>query len=447
MPSRPARVSARGDRGFTVIESLTAAVILLLVATGIITVLITTSGWYAQARMRTEATAVANQVMALVLSRNYTDIKYSEDATLATPPALLAIHKTMTWPSAIGLLSVRTDIDDSLVASSTGLPIKQVTVTATPLNQIVGRPVAISIVRLATDTPNTLASTASTVTVQVQIKEKSAGGTLENLKESGVRVQLLYSSASPDPEWATVYTAAGHSPTGLWALTDPNGIATFESVPQVKDPVNPGYFLTADPRFGTAIRPLHFPERVYPTRMGGSTPVVKYSLEVVRHDTPAILSIGAFQTQGFYSSTLVFGRYNWLIEKPYRPAVGASGTRLRIYAMPILNTVEIEGRTTGTASIYPSTEKLGPYSAEVNDYGIARIVIPWTIDAGLGQSWLVWCRTVGHTAPPYTMTIRASGGWDVPIDQAELMDQPLASSVAQFTDIGSAEPVNLPERP
>lgn len=58
------------DDGFTLIESLTASAILLVVAVGVINTLVTTGGWYAQARLRTEANAVANQVMSVILSRN-----------------------------------------------------------------------------------------------------------------------------------------------------------------------------------------------------------------------------------------------------------------------------------------------------------------------------------------------------------------------------------------
>jgi len=429
---------ARDDRGFTILESLTAATILLIVAVSVVVVLITTSGWYAQARARTEANSVANQVISLILARNYGDIGYSEEATAATPPSLLAIHRSMLWPSSIGTFTIDTVIDGSKVASATGLPIKEITVTASPLVAVPGAPVSVSITRFASDSNGTRGSDAATVTVQVQIKAKVAGRTaLEKVAQSGVRVQLLYASHSPDTE------------SGFWAVTDPNGIATFDSVPEVKDPANPGYFLTSDPRFGTDIRPLYFPQRVYPTRIGSAA--VKYSLEVVRHSTSAVLSVGGFQTQGFYGATFVFGRYNWLVEKPYRPVIGANGTRLRIYAVPILNTPELDGRTAGTGSVYPATTMLGPYSAEVNDYGIARIEVPWTIDPGSGQSWLVWCRTQDRVTkqvlPPHVMTIKAPGGWDTAIDQADLMDQPLASNVAQFTGLGDVDPVNSPIRP
>jgi len=436
IPTSHARVRARDDRGFTVLESIAAATILLLVAAGVITVLVTTSSWYARARLRTEANAVANQVMSLVLSRNYTAIENSSDEDATWPEDIPA---TISQGSSVGTFTVDIAIDGSLVATATGLPIKEVVVTASPLVQPPGAPVSVSVTRLASDSKNGLGSEGATVTVQVQLKTRAPGRTnLENLQQSGARVQLLYAHESPDQG------------LGFWAITDPNGIATFDSVPESKVATSTGYFLTSDPRFGTDVRPLHFPKRVYPTRLGGANPVVKYSLEVVRHNTAAVLRVGGFQTEGFYGATFVFGRYNWLIEKPYRRVVGADGTRLRIYAVPILNTAEMAGRTAGTKSIYPETTQLGPYSAEVNDYGIARIEVPWTVDPGIGQSWLVWCRTADPaTGQPvlHTMTLKAPGGWDVPVDQADLMDQPLASGVAQFTGLGNVEPINSAVRP
>jgi prepilin-type N-terminal cleavage/methylation domain-containing protein len=71
------RLGHARDDGFTLIESLTAAAILLIIAVAIVTTLIATGGWYSSARTRTEANTVANEVMSLILSRNYSDIHYA----------------------------------------------------------------------------------------------------------------------------------------------------------------------------------------------------------------------------------------------------------------------------------------------------------------------------------------------------------------------------------
>jgi hypothetical protein len=177
---------------------------------------------------------------------------------------------------------------------------------------------------------------------------------------------------------------------------------------------------------------------------------VKYSLEVVRQDSPAILSVGAFQTDGFTGGGLVLGVPTWNIEKPYRPVQSASGTKLVIYARPVLNAPGTVSGVVGSGSTYPKESMLGPYSAAVNDYGVAKIVVPWTIDPSLGQSWEVWCsfrdRTTGVLTTHFLLPNgdHASGGWGVPVNQIDLMDQGQRVLLPQFTGLLNVDPVNSP---
>jgi prepilin-type N-terminal cleavage/methylation domain-containing protein len=100
------RLGHARDDGFTLIESLTAAAILLVIAVAIVTTLIATGGWYSSARTRTEATAVANEVMSLILSRNYSDIHYAESNE--TWPT--GIPRQMPWQTAYGDFTVETSM-------------------------------------------------------------------------------------------------------------------------------------------------------------------------------------------------------------------------------------------------------------------------------------------------------------------------------------------------
>jgi len=419
-----AHARSRVDAGFTLIESLTAATILLLVAAAVITVLIATSGWYAKARMRTEATAVANNVMSLILARNYSDIRRPVGAE--TWPA--AIPEVRDWASAVGTFSVETSLV-SQVDTATGLPMIKVIVTASPLGQVLDPPV--SIVRYASGwQEKDQAGRESKVTVEVQIRTDKV-----NLAQSGVRVQLLDSSTMVESHYA---------------VTDGTGVAHFENI-------NEGdYFLTSDPRFGTDIRPLHFPERVYPTHLGSKSqaevPIVKYSLEVARHTTPAMLSVGAFVTAGFNNPQSSVGNVIWDIEKPYRPVTSlpdAYGkvTKLMIYARPVLNVTGTATGIVGSGSTYPDESRLGPYSAEINDYGVAHIEVPWTIDPSIGQYWEVWCTTRDRTTGVETkhpLTDYASGGWGVAVNMIDLLDQTDRPRLPQFIELSNADPVNTP---
>lgn len=434
--SAVARRTSRRDEGFTLIESVTAAGILLVIVGAVITTVISTSGWYAKARVRTEANAVANQVMSLILARNPDEIRRPQGAE----DWPTAIPETMDWDSPNGTFAVET----SLVATvdpATTLPITEVIVTAYPK----GKPLdpAVMVIRYASGWQNwDQESDAATVTVEVQIRANNT-----DVAQSGVRVQLL------DP------TTLAEAPGG-YAVTDSSGIARITGVRERRgsNGVEPGYFLTCDPRFGTDIRPLHFPERIYPTRVGAAgqpeAPSSKYTLEVIRQNAPAILSVGGFMNQGFYGPTFSLGRWNWLIDRPYQPVIGG-GKRLRIYAMPRLNTTQAATVPTGSALLYPTTDQLksnptwrGPYSAEVNDYGIARIEIPWTIDPAIAQQWDVWCYTVqrmpdgsdGPTLDKHELVVDAAGGWGTAVNQVDLLDQGNRSLVPQFVDLANVNP-------
>lgn len=426
----PAAASARvrvSDGGFTLIESLTASAVLLVVSVAVVMTLVATSGWYAKARMRTEANTVANQVMSLILSRNASEIRRPLQGE--TWPD--AIPEQMQWPSAIGTMSVETSLVP-VIDPATKLPVTEVIVTAEPLTQPLDPPAMV--VRYATGwQEKDQNGNKALVPVQVQIQTNRA-----DLAQSGVRVQLLDTSTMGET---------------YYAVTDGSGIARFTGVAQGQ------YFLTSDPRFGTDIRPLHFPARVYPTLLGTpgqpDIPAVKYTLEVVRQTSAALLSVGGFQTDGFKNPQFQFGVWNWDIDKPYRPAMGSNGTKLVIYARPVLNVAGTASGVVGAGATYPDESALeksagapAPYSAPVNDYGVAQIVIPWTVDTGAGQYWQVWCTVVDRTsgASPRTIWLNdyASGGWGTPVNQVDLMDQGQWSKLPQFTGLLNTDPVNLP---
>jgi prepilin-type N-terminal cleavage/methylation domain-containing protein len=406
-----------GDDGFTLIESITAATVLLVIAAAVITTLVTTADWYAKARVRTEAKAVAERVMTLILARNYEDIHLG---TSGQTWADGAIPELMGWPSSVGTLSVETSMAPQ-TDPATGLPVTQVVVTATPIGR--NEDIHATVIRFASgwQRPRVGSSTA-TVAVEVQIM---SGTPRVALSQSGARVQLLNTSTMRET---------------YYAVTNSFGVARFDNVEEGQ------YFLTSDPRFGTDIRPVHFPTRVYPTRSGSSA-VVKYSMDVIRKNTSAILSVGAFENEGFHNPQLVLGRWNWDVVKPYKPVVG-----LVVYARPLLNVDGTGSGIVGADTTYPTESLLGPYAGTVNAYGVAHIEIPWTVDTDLGQRWTVWCTTVdkptaSNPSPSpvkHQMADFASGDWGTPVDQADLMDQGNASKVPQFIDLLNQNPVNIP---
>ena len=384
------------EGGFTLIESLTASAILLVIAVAVVTTLITTGGWYAKARTRTEASTIANQVMSLILARNYSDIHYAEN----NEPWPNGIQESMPWDSTFGEFTVETSMTPTN-DPATGLPMLQVIVTAYPKDQPLDP--AVAVIRYASGWQDTKAAiTEKMVHVRVQLRVVSptpgksiadGGGTL-----AGVRVQLLDANTLEEG--------------GRWALTDAAGVADFGEVAEAKD----GYFLTSDPRFGSAIRPLYFPERKYPTRGGSATAnVVTYQLDVVHSATAAVLRVGAFRNDG-----IVKQGSDFVSTTPYQPVYG-----LTVYATPSLNTAGMSTGTLGSGSRYPDASILpqgGVYSGTVNAYGIAVIQIPWTL-AGAGQSWTVWCYTKANASAPsvkHVLTDYAFGSWAEAINQPDL---------------------------
>jgi prepilin-type N-terminal cleavage/methylation domain-containing protein len=406
------RASSLRDGGFTLIESLTASAILLVIAVAVVTTLVTTGGWYAKARTRTEASAIANQVMSLILARNYSDIHYAQ-GNEAWPAG---IQESMPWDSTYGQFTVETSMTPTN-DPSTGIPMLQVIVTAFPKGQPLEP--AVQVIRYASGWQDTKAAiTEKMVHVRVQLRvvsptpgkaSGSGGGTL-----AGVRVQLLDASTLAE--------------SGRWALTDAAGVADFGEVPEAGD----GYFLTSDPRFGSAIRPLYFPERKYPTRGGSATPnVVTYQLDVVHSATAAVLRVGAYRNDG-----IVKQGSDFVSTTPYQPVYG-----LTVYAKPSLNDGSSTLGVLGAGSRYPDASILpdgGVYSATVNAYGVAVIQIPWTL-SGSAQSWTCWCYTkdkVTGQVVKHTLTDYAFGSWAEAINQPDLPSDGDYSKVPMWNRLG-----------
>jgi prepilin-type N-terminal cleavage/methylation domain-containing protein len=436
----PLRIEARRlgharDGGFTLIESLTAATILLVIAVAIITTVIATGGWYANARMRTEATAVANEIMAVILSRNYGDIKFTE--TNENWPT--GIHRTMTKETAYGVFTVETSLTPT-VDPATGIDMTQVIVTAYPQ----GKPFEpeVSVIRFASGWQQQSAAVMEfLVPVKVELRgaPTTDGGNLE-----GVRVQLLNVNDLSETYYAVTHLVGGTS------------VADFGMVKEGQ------YFLTSDPRFGTDIRPKYFPRRVFPTHGGTANnpivAVVTYTLEVVRSTVPAVLRVGVYQTKGFTNPQPVSGGWGWEgPDTPYKPVYG-----LRVYATPSLNATGSGTGTFGYGTTYPDTAILpnaGVYSGVVNAYGIAVIEIPWTLEGGVGQPeysdtqyWTVWCTTkdsggrivTSKTVQP--IIDRWTGTWSTNITAPNGTEQSYGDylRVPQWQHLGTVTPVNSP---
>jgi len=419
------RASARDD-GFTLIESITASAILLIIAVAVITTLVTTGGWYAKARMRTEASSVANEVMSLILSRNYADIHYAEEG-VEWPTGIL---QDMTWPTAIGEFAVETSLTPT-IDPSTGIDMLQIIVTASPVGEALDPPV--SVIRYASGWQQDSAITEKIkVPVQVQIvmaDSQEAGGDTGSLR--GARVQLLDATSTVE---------------AYYAVTNDAGVATFPNVEEGQ------YFLTCDPRFGTDIRPRNFPVRVFPTHGGSANnpikAVVKYTLNVVRRDTEAILRVGAYRSTG-WTKPLGGGINSWTPPPtPYQPVEG-----LVIYARPNLNTSGSGSGTLRYGTKYPQASQLpggGVYSGVVNAYGVAVIKVPWTIDPNEGQTWDVWCTTRNSATgveTKHTLVDYAPGSW---VKELHLIDLPVDGDFARTPQwdvsdgLENAVPVNNP---
>jgi type II secretory pathway pseudopilin PulG len=420
--------AARDDGGFTILESLTAATILLVVSVGIVMVLVTTGGWYAKATVRTQANTVASQVMSIILSRNYGDLHYPTQADVDARkmwPAV--IPQRMVWPTTIGDYSVETNLTPT-TDPATGVDMQRITVIVNPVSQTLDPPA--TVIRYASGWQG-MASTTGIFKVPVHVQLKQGG---VNLAARGVRVQLL------DP--LTMAEAR-------YAITDGTGLAVFTDVVERPD----GYFLTADPRFGTDVRPLHFPTRHFPTHGGSAnSPILSinsYDLEVHVANQSAILRVGVFRGSGWrFAGQGAGGTMNWVsTEIPYRPVYSEI-----VYAKPTLNT-STDNSIYGIGNLprYPDETNM-VYSGTVNAYGVACIEVPWTTDVDEGQYWTIWCSTTDadgivdhHARIDY-----ATGSWTADIKMPDLPSTGVYTEAPQWEHLGdAAQPHNdpTPQRP
>jgi len=418
------RGSDRHDGGFTLIESLTASAILLVIAIGVITTLVSTGSWYAKARLRTEANAVANQVMSVILSRNYADIHYAE-AGQSWPTG---IPLSMSWDSSYGDFTVETSMSPT-VDPATGLDMKKIVVTAIPVGQELEP--AVAVVRYASGWQQ-MSSNVAEFLVPVRVQLTGLDG---SVSKKGVRVQLRDVNTMAEVRWA---------------LSDDSGVATFKNV------VEGQYYLTADPRYGTNVRPVHFPTRIFPTHGGSANnPIMSvntHNPEMSLAETGGVLAVGAYRGAGFRSPVINPDgtSYSWTWpEAPYKPAEGVV-----VYARPVLNTGSGSG-IVGSGTRYPDEQKIfeqglasGYYSATVNAYGVAIIPIQWTTEPAEGQTWQVWYTLRGADGSPVrvTRTSKASGSWTTEITKPDLTGQAdhVYGDVPQWENLVNIDPLNVP---
>jgi type II secretory pathway pseudopilin PulG len=419
----PRAHAARRDGGFTILESLTAATILLFVAAGVMTVLVTTAGWYSKATVRTQAAALANKTMSVILSRNASDLHYAE--ANEQWPAGIPFWRPETTP--IGVFSVETSMA-AATDPATGILMTRITVTVNPANQTLDPPV--QVIRFASGWQQTAASTTSFyVRVRVQLIPIDDSVFPDGAGQDGARVQLLDADTLTESYYAT---------------TNESGVAEFDKVREGQ------YYLTSDPRFGTDIRPVHFPIRISPTHGGSvNNPIMSlnaYELTVTRSATAAVLRVGAYRTEGW----TVVNESPVNPEVPYKTIPG-----LDVYASPVLNVGEGENAGfygMGEATYYPDESKLPVYRATTNAYGVSAIQIPYTTDDNASQYWRVWCRTkdAAGRVTVHTLTTFRSGGWESRVQRPEgAFDDPaLYCNIVQFPRLSEGvTAVNDPTMP
>lgn len=330
------RLGHARDDGYTLIESMAAAAILVLVAAGVITALIATAGWFAAANTRAAATAVASQEMAWIRSRGYANI-----AVGSSIPA----SKSVDAPG--GHFSVETSIA-SVVDTDTQLPMKRITVTVSTL----GMTTPVFMVNYASENTG---SPEQVYYVPVTVNCIEAN----SLNRAGTPVQLRDINNLD----AVSYTA----------LTGDDNVAHFPAVKEGQ------YWLTVDPTY-PVVHAYTFPERVAPTRNSLNS----WNLSVTAPDmsgaNQAYLRVGAFRAGGWYFDGIGF--------KPPTSLEPVEG--LVVFASPQLNSA---GPGATGLSQYPTATLT--YSGVVNAYGIACIKIPWTLSTRSvdNQSWHVWSST------------------------------------------------------
>ncbi len=383
------RACAHED-GFTLIESIIAAVILLVAAVGVITTLSATANWYGQSSTRTQATALAEQVLSLVRARDYGSLNVDPAATGASFPTL--IPSTMTTLTAAGSFTVTTTIDTVTVDATptTQLPMKQITVTVDSIGRSMGAPV----VATAYSSGASRSGSQFLVPIEIQCVVNSITNPSAPIDSAGTQVELVNAD---DP--TNVITAD----------TDSNNVAYFDGqsghgplVPETPD----GYWLTVTP--GQFVHAIDFPQRVYPAHGGtDSNPILAlnmYSLSVSQpwsEVAQAYLSVGVFRG----SSQTFNGTVPGLV----------------VYASPNLaDTTDSGGGSAwsyyygyGAGSRYQDGSSI-ICSGTVNGYGVAMIKVPYVIDPGLGQSWTVWFHTRdsgGNLISYGPSTSSATGVW------------------------------------
>jgi prepilin-type N-terminal cleavage/methylation domain-containing protein len=395
------------DGGFTLIESLTAAAILLVVAVAVITALVASAGWYSDARLRTESASVANYVMAQTLARNSSELTITPGASF--PDKILA---SMPYASTTGTFTVLT----SMVPTTTGgVDTTRVTVVAYPVNDPIDPTThygihAASVVRDASgwqdDPTNTLVQEVP-VTVDILVDNPTPGseswtGQSGSVSFNGVRVQLL----GADPTDAATYFKEVY-----YAVTDGFGTASFSAVHEGP------YFVTCDPRFGPDLRPRYFPSKQN-IAQGADNHV---SLHVVRSVNTAVLRIGAFKGSGFtWSSPSLY------YPNPLNPATGR-----RISVRPNLP---------GGGS-YPDPGAAGlTYVGTVNAFGVAAIEVDYTLESG--QTWTATLYNAdGVTAGP-SLIDSCPGSWPDLIgsngrSRYGEIDVPSSGNLPQWAELGN----------
>lgn len=405
-----------GDGGFTLIESLTAATILLIIAVAVITTLVTTAGWYSKARMRTEANAVANEIMTNIMSRNASDIQRPKLEGQTWPEYIP--ERMDDWSTPAGMFTIETSLSP-WASSSIDVTMTQVIVTAYPKGQPLDP--AVTIIRYASGWQDKSAPRKdgyAHVTVTVDMADKTpgrdyaAGATNDKSDLSGARVQLLAAVDSTS-------SALKMGNEAYFAVTGSDGVADFGMIRTGK------YFVTCDPRFGSDIRPEHFPMLIYPTG-GGSAgaaadDVLSYHLAVVESGSKAILRVGAFLNAGYTK----ISAYEWKSpQSPYQLS------NVYVCAQPLLNT-GTKSRTLGYESVYPDESSL-VYKAKVNAFGIAPISVGWTIDADEGQKWTVWVEDADGNVIADPKDDIAQGSWTTDLTVPDLLTDYDYGTLPQF---------------
>lgn len=386
----PAGVARRRirDDGFTLMESIVAAVILLLIAVGVISALIATGGWYARATIRTQAASVASEVLAEIRSRNYDALQVVQGGAW---PA--AIPTTMTVDTINGYYSVETSME-AVVDTLTIAPMKRITVTVDSLRQPMATPV-VAVAYVSGWSRIDPSSPQFDVPVTVHCIDYDTTSSSQHL--GGVRVELR--------------DVNNLSLVRYYAVTGADGIAHFPSVAEDQ------YWLTSDPT-NPDVHAKYFPRRVYPAHGGSvSNPILAdnlYNLAVVERtgnaDSRATLRVGAFRDGGWPSVSPV-------------PVVG-----LRIHAQAILNYDAVLNPDAGSSDYFGTgTNADGTrqtryplptndpqqltYSALTNAYGIAMIQVPWTLEP-TGQKWHVWYTTDAESRDKLTDYPGSWISWD-----------------------------------